>query len=351
MPQPSSYKMMRPHEKVPSGISNPVRPWWRRKRYFLTAIIMLLAIGLAVGLGVGLTSAQRCGGSRRPCTSSITSYPSAPTTTETPAPPAGTGTVSNGVWRPENGTTWQIQLNAALRNPSTDGIDVWDIDLFENEASAISNIQSQGTKVICYFSGGSYEDWRPDASQFPQSDIGSGLDGWEGESWININSDAIRQIMVSRLDMAAEKGCNGVDPDNVDAYNNDNGLGLTTDDTINYMKFLADEAHARGLSIGLKNALEVVPDLVDHMQWSVNEQCLEYNECDTLHPFLDQQKPVFHVEYPKGDNDNNGNRVASDTRNDICNAASTNGFSTIIKNMNLDSFTESCPITAPARRG
>jgi hypothetical protein len=33
--------------------------------------------------------------------------------------------------------------------------------------------------------------------------------------------------MSSRLDMAQQKGCDGVDPDNIDAYGNENGLGLT----------------------------------------------------------------------------------------------------------------------------
>lgn len=346
-------------EEVPSGPHpQPIRPWWRRpKPLIFISIMVLIIIGLAIGLGVGLTQASRdhrCrwGGN---CPSSTTpTYPDAPsstsTSTPTPAPPAGTGTTINGVWQPENGTTWQIQLQNAPTTPSTDGIDVWDIDLFDNAPETMAHIQSQGSKVICYFSAGSSEDWRDDNDQFNSDDKGSGLDGWDGENWLNIKSDNVRRIMAARLDIAKQKGCNGVDPDNVDGYNNDNGLGLTADDTVNYMHFLADEAHSRGLAIGLKNALEIVPQVVDKMQWSVNEQCLEYDECDKLHVFLDQQKPVFHVEYPKGDDTNTANRIAGDIYNDICGSPSTDGFSTIIKNMDLDSFTELCPVTEPAKR-
>ena len=306
--------------------------------------MVLIAIGLAVGLGVGLTNARRnCG---RCASSAEVSYPST-TNTPTAAPPAGTGTVTDGVWQPSNGTTWQIQLAKAPIMPATDGAEVWDIDLFDSTASTISHIQSQGSKVICYFSAGSVEDWRSDASKFAPSDIGNDLSGWPGEKWINIASANVRSIMVARLDLAKSKGCNGVDPDNVDGYNNDNGLDLTTQDTIDYMTYLAAAAKERGLSIGLKNALEVIPQLVDKMQWAVTEQCLQYDECDRLQVFIGQKKPVFHVEYPKGEDQNTLADITGGTYDDICDSGSTDGFSTLIKNMNLDGFTQRCPATLP----
>jgi endo-alpha-1,4-polygalactosaminidase (GH114 family) len=340
---------MTSNEKGPTGPLGSIRPWWRRRRFLiLGGIMFLIIVGLAVGLGVGLTEGRR--GHRCHDGRACPSYgdPSTPTTTSSATPPVGTGTVVDGLWQPDTGATWQYQLSAAVDPPTTDGIAIWDIDLFDNEPSTIADIQNQGSRVICYFSGGSYENWRPDEGDFDQNDIGSDLAGWEGENWIDIRSERVRQIMVRRLELAAQKGCDGVDPDNVDGYNNENGLGLTTGDTVNYMRFLADEAHARNLSIGLKNALEVVPELLPSMQWSVNEQCLEYDECHLLQPFIEDQKPVFHVEYPKGDTDNS-QRVSGDTYSSICDASSTDGFSTIIKNMNLDDFTESCP-TTPSRR-
>jgi hypothetical protein len=38
-------------------------------------------------------------------------------------------------------------------------------------------------------------------------------------------------------------------------------------------------AHARGLSVGLKNDLEQVKALVADFDWALNERCFRYNEC------------------------------------------------------------------------
>ena len=144
------------------------------------------------------------------------------------------------------------------------------------------------------------------------------------------------------MDMAVQKHCDGVDPDNVDGYDNDNGLGLTQNDSIAYMEYLADAAHGRNLSIGLKNAGAILSSVIDGMQWSVNEQCTQYQECSTYAPFIKQGKPVFHVEYPKGDDTNNANNVSAATQAKYCNDADASGFSTILKNIDLDSWIEAC---------
>lgn len=54
------------------------------------------------------------------------------------------------------------------------------------------------------------------------------------------------------------------------------------------------------------------------MQASVNEQCVEYNECEKYAPFIAQGKPVFHVEYPKGSNTNNEIAVSNAAQEEIC---------------------------------
>jgi len=102
--------------------------------------------------------------------------------------------------------------------------------------------------------------------------------------------------MQARIILAAQKGCDAVDPDNMDAYNNDNGLDLTQQDAINYFTFLAKTASDNGISIGLKNALEILPQVSSLAQFAVNESCAEYNECDNYNSFL-TSKAVFHIEY------------------------------------------------------
>lgn len=218
------------------------------------------------------------------------------------------------IWQPAAGVKWQIQLIDAVEDTTADA-DIWDIDLFDNTAATISTLQSKGRKVICYFSAGTYEDWRSDISKFDSADFGSNLDDWPGEKWLNIKSTSVRSIMTSRLDMAKEKGCDGVDPDNIDAYGNENGLGLTEADSIDFLTFLATEAHSRGMAIGLKNGGDIIGSVIDKMQWSVNEQCAEYNECDVYAAFTEVNKPVFHIEY-SDETIENDSSASTDTTTD-----------------------------------
>jgi endo-alpha-1,4-polygalactosaminidase (GH114 family) len=254
-----------------------------------------------------------------------------------------TGTSEKAIWQPKTGIKWQIQLENAVEDIAI--ADIFDIDMFDNTAAKISEIHKQDAKVICYFSAGTYEDWRPDANKFTDSDFGNALEDWPGERWLNLHSSNVRKIMQSRLDLAKQKGCDGVDPDNIDAYGNDNGLDLTEADSIDYLNFLASEAHSRGMSIGLKNGGDIIPSVIEKMQWSVNEQCAQYDECDVYAAFTDVGKPVFHIEYADEIEVNNKLKVravTSSQKSAACDAKSAENFSTVIKNMELDAWVEYC---------
>jgi hypothetical protein len=214
-------------------------------------------------------------------------------------PRESTLTTRAGIWRPTAGTTWDYQLTGSLAIDSTN-VDVWDIDLFDANPSTIDSIHAKGKHVICYFSAGSIEDWRPDVSKFQSSDKGNAVQGWQGENWLQIKSKNVRDIMLARLDLAAQKKCDGVEPDNVDGYDNGNGLGLTGNDAVDYVSFLADAAHSRNMAVGLKNAGSIVSRLVSKVEFSVQEECVQYGNCAEFKPFIDQNKPVFHVEYSSG---------------------------------------------------
>ncbi|NWF65308.1 MAG: endo alpha-1,4 polygalactosaminidase [Chloroflexi bacterium] len=57
---------------------------------------------------------------------------------------------------------------------------------------------------------------------------------------------------------------------------------------------LADNFPCRhGLSIGLKNDLHQIKDLLPYFDWIVNEECFSFDECDLLLPFVKAVKPVF----------------------------------------------------------
>ncbi|KAI9003624.1 family 114 glycoside hydrolase, partial [Gaertneriomyces semiglobifer] len=148
---------------------------------------------------------------------------------------------------------------------------------------------------ICYFSAGSYENWRPDRDDFKSDMYGKAMEGWEGEYWLDIRKQTVKDVMIKRLDMAQQKGCDGVEPDNVDGYINDTGLPLTATEQLSYNRFLAQEAHTRGLSIGLKNDLDQLAELVADFDWLLNEECVEFNECQKLTTFINADKAVFGV--------------------------------------------------------
>lgn len=241
-----------------------------------------------------------------------------------------------GSWyKPAVDTTWQWQLLGTV-NTGYD-VDLYDIDLFDTPVSAISSLKAAGKKVICYFSAGSWEDWRSDADSFQGSDLGNTLDGWPDERWVDIRSESLRQIIKERLDLAVQKGCDGVEPDNVDGYLNNPGFDFTAADQLDFNIFLATEAHQRNLSVGLKNDLDQIGDLVEYFDFSVNEQCHEFDECDALLPFIEAGKPVFNAEYEAAMVEDQAERQA------VCEDSLSRNFQTLILPLALDdSFRHSC---------
>lgn len=191
-------------------------------------------------------------------------------------------------------TTWHLQLNGTLKTLDRK---VYDIDLFDTPAEAIFSLKRQGRTVICYFNAGSYENWRPDASRFPREVRGRKLAGWAGEWWLDVRDARVLAVMKERMALARSKGCDGVDPDNVNGHENRTGFPLAERDIVVYNRALAAEAHRLGLLIGLKNTLDLVDELAPEFDFALNESCYTYGECDLLKPFVRLGKPVFIAEY------------------------------------------------------
>jgi hypothetical protein len=213
--------------------------------------------------------------------------------TATSAP--GTPAPAAARWVPAPGTPWQWQLTT----PVDTGVDVpvYDIDGHENPASVVAALHARGRHVICYVNAGAAETFRPDYGAFPPNLLGR-TDGWKGERWLDIRQrDALRPIMAARFEECRGKGFDAVEADLVEAYRNDTGFPINAQDQLAYNRMLADLAHQRGLSIGLKNDLDQVPDLLGSFEFAVNEQCAEHDECRALLPFIQAGKAVFHVEY------------------------------------------------------
>lgn len=244
------------------------------------------------------------------------------------ATPSATPTPAASWWQPVPGTSWQWQLSGTI-DTSFD-VQMYDIDLFDAPQSVIDQLHAAGRTVICYFSAGSWEDWRPDAGDFPPAVLGNPLEGWPGEKWLDIRQvDTLAPLMRARLDLAVSKQCDGVEPDNVDGYANATGFPLTAADQLTYNRFLASEAHARGLSIGLKNDLDQIPDLLPDFDWALNEECFTYGECSLLTPFVQTNKAVFGVEYDLN-------------TADFCPQANAMNFDFLKKHWALDAWRAAC---------
>jgi hypothetical protein len=192
-------------------------------------------------------------------------------------------------------TSWQWQLSGKVDT----GVraHLYDIDGFDSKKGLVSALHAMHRRVVCYISAGSWENWRPDASQFPSAVKGK-PNGWPGERWLDIRDLAdLEPIMYARLRMCAAKGFDAVELDNVDGYENNTGFPLTGADQALYNATLANYAHSRGLSVVLKNDLDQVVRLLPYFDFALNEQCFQYSECRKLKPFVQAGKAVFGVEY------------------------------------------------------
>lgn len=197
-----------------TGSSKGQRPWMRWKVLAIAgAFLFVPAVGLGVGLGVGLTHRGGHADSSDSSSSSSSNNPN--------SLPSGSNQTST--WQPSVNATWQIVLQGAIKldnkttTPDPD-VSIFDLDLFTNDAATFKTLQNDGKKVICYFSAGSYENFRPDKDRFQPSDLGKTLDGWPNEKWLKLSSPNVRSIMSDRIKLAASKGCDAIDPDNVDGY-------------------------------------------------------------------------------------------------------------------------------------
>lgn len=205
--------------------------------------------------------------------------------------------------------------------------DVYDIDGEYNTRATVNYLQNKGKKVICYFDAGVYEDYRSDAYRFQQLSPqiwGAADEPWDGSYWLDIRRvSELEPIMKDRMQMCKDKGFDAIEPDEIDGWENANGFantpytnaegvthyGITHQDQLIYNKALAQWAHELGMSIGQKGDIIQTRDLVDHFDWTLNEECFQYNECTNpydpnlrrtvlgLQLYTQANKAVFVAEY------------------------------------------------------
>lgn len=213
---------------------------------------------------------------------------------------------------------------------------------------------------------GAVQNWDADKSKFPKAVIGKSLAypyvGEDGEWYLNIKDSRVVNLMKKRLDAAVAAGCDAVDPDNVDAWVQDDGddptgFKLKPADYAKYLTTLANYAHslktkAGGvLLVGQKNAPEIAESLVSVLDFAVLESCrgtTDPNEenwpfCSDFQIYIQANKPVFQIEYPPSVA-KTGAVSASDNKY-YCTAKSDDkGFSKILKwaSERLDGWGQYC---------
>jgi hypothetical protein len=231
-------------------------------------------------------------------------------------------------WTPASATTWQIQF--AGRIDLDVAADAFDLDMVETTARQVRRLHRNGKAAVCYINAGGWENWRPDAGQFPQDVKGKPLDGWPGERWLDIRRlDVLGPILEKRLDQCQAKGFDGVEFDNVEGYANPSGFNLTRANQLAFNRWLADAAHDHGLSVGLKNALGLAVELEPDFDFAIVEQCFFYHECGLTKPFVDVGKSVIVVEYDM-------------SRAAFCDKAARLGVTAMRKHLSLDAWHRPC---------
>lgn len=256
-------------------------------------------------------------------------------------------------WHPAVGTTWQWQLSGAL--DLSYAVGMYDVDLFDTTAAQVAAIHARGAKAVCYMETGAWESYRPDASAYPSSVLGKSISGYSQERYVDIRQLAVlRPIIGARLDICKQKGFDGVEPDIDDSFVDVGASGIgfpvTYQDQLAFNKMVADDAHARGLAIGLKNgtfgdaAKKFVTDMEPMVDFAVNEQCAQDGVCGYLKPFTDNGKAVFHTEYLSDySGASKSNHAFALDR--FCPATTGLRFSSILKDASetLSAWRASCP--------
>jgi hypothetical protein len=206
------------------------------------------------------------------------------------------------------GTSWQWQIdgnaiNETVLDASTNPKKMYDIDMFTTDAQTIQRLHAKNIYVVCYVDTGSWENYRPDAAAYPASVLGNALAGYPSERLVDIRQVGILgPIIAARFDIAKAKGCDGIEPDLDDTYDGySTGFTLTMQDQLTFNKAIADLAHARGMSIGLKNGASsggvFEKAMVQFTDWALNEECNQFGECGGYQVYIAANKAVFQVEY------------------------------------------------------
>ena len=247
------------------------------------------------------------------------------------APAADAGGSDSGILpaRPAIDVSWQVQLSGTF-DASID-VALYYIDLDNLTAAECTALSNAGRHLACYLSAGSYEPWRSDAASFPATVIGNVLADYPDERWLDIRSTAVTSLMSARLDSLKSSGCNSVAVANVTTSGENTGFDITVTDQTNYLTWLSNEIHRRGLLAGLATAEDRLGAMEPLFDWAYGQGCWVANHCSDYAPFVAATKAVLAVEF--------GDATTAPT---LCSGVAGTGINLIIKPQDLSANRTAC---------
>jgi hypothetical protein len=132
------------------------------------------------------------------------------------------------------------------------------------------------------------------------------------------------------LDVARDKGFDGVLPTNLSAFTHDSGFDLDARDQADYALWISEQVRARGMHVGMPGDYADPGSLVASFDWMVDFGCIESENCERAAPFAAAGKPVHDVE-TEGE-------IAT-----ICTRAQGYGVNVILKRPDLGAYRVVCP--------
>ena len=199
-------------------------------------------------------------------------------------------------FEPKEGDSWFMQMEGSTIRKD---VEIHFLNLFNISEATIVSLQKSGSKVICQFSAGVYDNKNSyDNRLFPKMAVGNLVSANNlGRYWIDINNKDIQSIMEKRVVFASEKGCDGISITDSNLDRKITGFYTSYLDQIDFNKNLIEIAHQNELSIGFKNVLYQIRDISENIDFVTSENCYLLDECYQYEQFTKLDKPLFNIEF------------------------------------------------------
>ena len=216
--------------------------------------------------------------------------------------------------------------------------EVIDLDVLDTEKEIIDKLHEDWKIVIWYINVGSIETYRKDYDDFPKNTVWKTYPWWEDENFLDIkNYEDFEHLILNRLDIAKEKWFDGIEPDNMDTYDNysETWFRILRWDMEKYLIWLSIETNKRWMFLIQKNAPELSKNMEKYFDWALLEGAFYNQFQNNFSNYIKENKVVFNTEYTD-------NTTEEYFLENICPKSLELWFISILKNRNLDEYILNC---------